>query len=577
MDEALRKINSEEKLDPTELKKKINELHTNYHTLTNKIVKIQNHSPCLINHYKLTTILPEQTLLLSTAYKNLLFVYNAHLRLKNIKKEVKEIYPLEIKEIKEKFIKFEELNEFKKELKNYSKLECVNKLGLDLELKIINFNLFEENEFIKQIDFICKKREDWRNKLVKETKNKISKRINDYDTVLSDFSKMAELKNEIIDKKELIDFYFDNLKESVRNKVKETDISKLLSLFEFEYELKLINDSNFIYLPNLLENKNLLVEKKYVNFSKEKIEEWMRNVNNSILNARNQPCPLDEHNKFICTYFITLLDLIRNQIEPVKFSKEIREKIENVIVEGVKNMVESVIDQLQSEFSSAVNLKSPPGYEEYVIMISNSSLKLAQFANDSLESKILSEIFVELMNSCNSLLSNFIIYTCKPILNLIFTDKWYEREKNIIPTVNDFLSDYKNRMNEYNFYNLGINLSIKLTDFYFSQIKRNRAKLYEDAKYHLKKDYLEIEELFYKYKLDIKMEKLRILKDLLENEGEAFFTEVCAVKDRIPKETVLFIVRKRECFKDKEIGLKKVKDFYGESKKEKGIFEKFFG
>ncbi|KCZ81794.1 hypothetical protein H312_00834 [Anncaliia algerae PRA339] len=576
MDEAIKKINSDEKFDLSELKKQINNLQNNYHTLNNKLIEIQKHNPLLINHTKLTTLLPEQTLIISTAYKNLLFVYNSSLRLKNIKNECNEIYPIEYEKIKEQFIKYQELFKFKEQLRNYNKLECIDKLGLDLEVKVIKYNLFEQIEFIEQINYICDIRKDWKDKLIKETKNKVILRIPDYEKVLNDFSKIPELKNEIIDKRELIEFYFDKLKENIRNKLQETDISKLLSLFEFEHELKLINDSNFIYLPHLLDNKYELIT-KYVKYSEENIEAWMNNVKKSIFNSRNQPPPVDEHNKFICTDFINLLELIKNQIEPIKFSKEIRENIEKILVEGVKSIIDGLINLLQNEFSAAVNLKGPPGYEEYVVMISNSSLKLAQFANDSLESKVLSDLFVELMESCNSILCNFVVFTCKPIFNLIFTDKWYEREKSVIPTLNDFVTDYKKRMNDYNFYKLIVKLSEKISEVYFSQIKRNRAKLYDDVSYILKKDILEIEELFYKNDVEVKMEQVRVLKELLENEGEAFLTEVIAVKDVISKEVVVSIIRKRSVFIEKDEYIKKVKRFYGSKKEEKGLFEKIFG
>lgn len=404
--------------------------------------------------------------------------------------------------------------------------------------------------------------------------------IRDMETIpSSDITCIADIKN-------LTDYYNCVLKEHFKT-ANFSDPGEVLRALEFEERYVAINSANFVSSTQLMDTSALI--DAYCSMSSGKISTWMQNIKHKIIDSflsRDTIPATDEESKFVSLDFINLLELIRNQLEPLRFKKALYRKIRNHIVNEASLLKEELVSVMEREFRDAIKLRGKPGYEEYVIMVGNSGLKLAQYADDQND---LREIFIQILKSSNMLLSKFILETCSVIVDAIFTSEWYSSDitYKLIATIEDFLNDYRVRMFEYTFYTFIVSIIRSLISSYVKQLMRKRAMIHEDCSHRLRRDYEELLRVFSKFvdhdDVEKRMEPLKFIIPILEaNTADLFIVETKALKLRypdLPKNFVKSIIKKRGDIdeRDKQDIRKQLRDIFGEERKEGlTLFSKLF-
>lgn len=380
----------------------------------------------------------------------------------------------------------------------------------------------------------------------------------------------------VVNVRDLIDYYNFVLKEHFKT-ANFSEPGEVLRALEFEERYVAVNSANFVSATQLMDTSALI--DAYCSMTTGKISAWMQNIKHKIIDSflsRDTIPATDEESKFVSLDFINLLELIRNQLEPLRFKKALYRKIRNHIVGEASLLKDELVGVMEGEFRDAIKLRGKPGYEEYVIMVGNSGLKLAQYADDQND---LREIFIQILKSSNMLLSRFILDTCSVIIDAIFTDKWYSSNitYKLVATIEDFLNDYRVRMFEYTFYTFIVSIIRSLISSYVKQLMRKRAQIHEDCPHRLRSDYGELLRLFAKFvdhdDVEKRMEPLKFVIPILEaNTADLFIVETKALKLRypdLPKNFVKSIVKKRNDIdeRDKQDIRKQLRDIFGDEEK----------
>ncbi|EJW01806.1 hypothetical protein EDEG_03696 [Edhazardia aedis USNM 41457] len=337
-------------------------------------------------------------------------------------------------------------------------------------------------------------------------------------------------------------------------------------------------------VENILgDNENSFVD-LYIQSAIKSLSSWILNLTNNEVQKfvqRTHPPMLDEENNYVSESFISLLTMIKEQLVPICFNKKIFTSLTSEIIKLCKIFTKEIIKVMDKEFLDSFKQKTRAGYEEYVIMVGNSGLKLTQYVStlpktENNEVSILGNIFLEVTKGANHNLCLFIMHTCKEVFDQIFTAKWYDNDLTsiIIVTIEDFLLDYKRTMNDYMFNTFCYELINELTRTYLKQLMRKRAKIFEDCGYLIEQDVEKYKKMFYIYvnkdETDTLFQTLLKICPLLgRNTEELFALElrslllVCPdikkefIKNIIMKKTELndaekkqFMLKIKECFKE---------------------------
>ena len=430
---------------------------------------------------------------------------------------------------------------------------------------------------------------DLRTKVVSGIKSRVKNRVTeDYVQILPYLDSLStESKiGTIVNVDEIFRYSHETLKRYFAG-ADLTDAGEVLKILEFDEKYSRLNEARALGLSKIVNTNTLL--NTYCGISTEKISVWMRNIKNLIIDSfliRDKVPAIDEEAKFVSIDFINLLELVKNQLEPTRFKVALYRRIRNHIVKEAAVLKEELTSVMESEFKDAISLKGKPGYEEYIIMVGNSGLKLAQYADDQND---LREIFVDILKSSNNLLCRFILNTCQAATVLIFTDEWYHADvtRKLVATIEDFLNDYRVRMFDYMFYTFVLSVIKGLIDVYLKQISRRRAIIYSNCPQRLNFDYEDFLELFSAFidreEVLKRLEPLKFLIPLLEvSTVDMFIIEVRALKMRLPglkRDFVKTLIKKKRGMDDGE--RQKIKEelknvFPEEEENKKAFFSRLF-
>ncbi|KAM0677536.1 SNARE-binding exocyst subunit S6 [Binucleata daphniae] len=311
------------------------------------------------------------------------------------------------------------------------------------------------------------------------------------------------------------------------------------------------------------DKENELIQ-EYTKCATSSLSAWVDNLKNNEIEsffAREASPTLDEEDKYTSLNFINLLQLIKQQLEPIAYNHKIFKVIINEITVCVRQFSKEIVKAMDKDFIPACKQKCNPGYEEYVIMFGNSGLKVTQYVSSlplaqTSEVKELGNIFINITKKSNYYLSSFVINTCKPVIDKIFTNEWYTDDitKVLVVTVDDFLIDYQTNMSDFSFITFVYELCSELTKAYLKQLVRKRAKIYEDCGYKLNKDLGKFIDLFNKYgekdEVESNLEAFKRIIPLLGRCNEEMFVvefkAFLTVYPDIKKEYIKNIVYKKE-------------------------------
>ncbi|TBU18866.1 subunit Sec6 of exocyst complex [Hamiltosporidium tvaerminnensis] len=469
----------------------------------------------------------------------------------------------------------------------------LNKIYFDREIKDI------KNKTIKAIKYSI-------NDKFPKLQNK-DFNIQELNFIIEDMKFISETVNDkdlFIDLRFIYEEYHLQLKNFLDLNKNNLDASQILFLLEFINNYNENIEKNLNMQPetlgeSLLGDSESELINKYLQIASEKLVSWISNITVievEKFNLRTSQPTVDENDKYISTGFINLLQIIKQQMEPITFNKHIFLQITSIVVENCHYFKNEIIKAMKKDFKPSVTLKSVPGYEEYVIMIGNSGLKLTQYINSlplcqKPEVRELGNIFLEILKSSNTLLSEFIITTCGPILDKVFTDSWYEQDitKKLIITLEDFLGDYKITMADYSFITFVFEICNSLVFCYVKQITRKRAKILEDCSDKLKSDEKRLIQTFCKFAdpQEVKNSFMpfdKIIPLLTTKNDDLFVVELKSlilVYPDIKKEFIKSIIKKRTDLNDsdKKNLIERLKESFGEEPKhnKKTLFSRLTG
>lgn len=570
-------------------------------------LKLRNTNLKTIEKIEIHTEIDEKVKKIATAFKNLNKIKNLSLRSKNIEDEIKEFYDLmeNLNNCYERYCKIEEFCLQMDDARFF-------KIRIDFLSYFLKFHFFEietTSDFVKVV-----KNEEEKDEYTKISKENMGNEdsIEGYlakiyrhyrkrtpiclrekvestmiDTILGKIQKEPFVAIDYLNQVFMLPDFFKKTemidKIHTRIVLDENDPLHAI-LFQDSYIATL--QSNLIFKPQIIREKDLV--DCYVKSCAERINEWFSRIRERIITnfiIRNTEPGTDEESKFVSIDFINLFELIKNQIEPVVFKGSIWKKIVSIIVGELKNMgIEHVIEK---ELDGAVKLKSKPGYEEYVIMISNSCFKVAQCLDDAewancYGNNTLKTGFFEIFKFCDGILGEFIIKTCVPVTSKIFSPG--HNITKMIATIEDFLTDYSTRMVDYTFYDTVLILVEKITRVYFKQMVKKESEINIRT---LRSDYDNLKRLFCSFidsqRVVKKMEPLFYVIPLLEvNTVDLFITEVRALKIRyfdLTKDFCKNIISKKKIGESTKSEMRRrLKEVFGESKSHVtvGFFQKLF-
>lgn len=403
-------------------------------------------------------------------------------------------------------------------------------------------------------------------------------------------------KDTILDWTSIIQTFHDELRNFfLENPLPPKDIVFVLDFTEKYYKF-LESDLNIhaeVLGEDLLSGRENQLIGEYIKTATFSLSNWIDTITEKEVNRFHQriATPMfDEDNKYISENFITFLSLIKQQLEPIAFSPKILSQITAEIVRFTHSFAKEIVRAMERDFTPACKQKDNPGYEEYVITIGNSGLKITEYISSvpqgqSNEIKELGNIFLTLAKRSNNFLTLFVINTCKPVLDKVFTDVWYNEDiiNIFLITIEDFFSDYKLVMVDFLFYLFIDEIISEITKSYLKQLTRKRAKLYEDCGYRLDKDISRLTDLLKKYNDDASFDVLQKIVPLLGKCNlDIFIIELKSLLMAYPdikRDYIKNIILKKDYLSDAErkTFLAKTKECFNELKSErKTLFSSIF-
>lgn len=354
----------------------------------------------------------------------------------------------------------------------------------------------------------------------------------------------------ILKKHKLYFFTFDDFLLAYHSNLKSL-LSHKLSSIPPEYILRIIEFKNMFYdiiadeygkdstgFEKLIENEDGLLN-KYSQVVAIKLTEWIDNI--TIMEVekfklREKEMNKDEQNKLISSGFINLMQIIKVQLEPASHYKKVFERVMKVLIDRCDIFMNEIIKSMAHEYKMCYDSKGLNGFEDYCIMFGNSGFKIARYFNnlefcDASQVRKLQSLFIDILKAANSNLCDFIMLTCKPVINKLFTEEWdLQKIKVFIITLDDFLSDYVKLMTEYSFETFLCDICEKIYMCYKTQLKSSSAMINSSSSTILKSDYSEFVALFSKFTRGTNyvdyLKPLLKLIPLLETSGDIFLLEV---------------------------------------------------
>lgn len=478
------------------------------------------------------------------------------------------------------------------------------------EIYNMNYRYLERDEKNLKERFMEAMRDCIRNKVYEFRRENFA--INNMNTVFDDLDCIAQYYNQ--DHKENHDNEKDSANHETAKKKKNMKVIDWFSIIiAYNDELrkflneKYFNTGEILYILKftdsfytsintlfkipkeslgepLLHDKEEAYLNEYMRQASLSLGSWIDTIKNNEIEKfyrRDVPPIVDEENKYVSENFITFLSIIKQQLEPISFHQKIFTFITNEIIKFSKSFAKEISRAMERDLNTSCKQKGQPGYEEYVIMMGNSGIKIAQYVSSlpqsqNSEIKDLGNIFIDITKKANQLLSLFVLNTCKPATDKIFTDEWYNEDVTniLLVTLEDFLSDYSLTMSGFTFITFIYELINELMKAYLNQLKRNRAKIYEDCGYKLQKDYEKIFVLFSNYgdeeEIASHLEIFKKIIPLLGRTSEEIFMidlkALLGVYPDIKRDYIKNIVLKKDELSnsEKKTYLEKIKECFSE-------------
>lgn len=390
--------------------------------------------------------------------------------------------------------------------------------------------------------YITREPKDLASKIVKTLKAAIKEKFDKIDTekifikklyfVMDDLKCIYEkIKLEHFKFEDFLNEYHKNLKEKIKNTIDRLDAGEILLLIEFKTKYYSNIEASFNKVWEsleggaIVENESKLLE-RYSKTVSEKLKYWIGNISESEKEkfySRDNNFGSDEDGKLISPGFISLLQIIKSQLEPIVFNKRVFLEITESVKIYCEKFKKTIMNAVKQDFKLVCQSKSKPGFEDYCIMLGNSGLKLTQYITSlpeyqKSEVRDLGNIFLEILRGCNYFLAELVLITSEPVIKKIFTEEWISADSTwtLILTIEDFLEDYQKTMANYSFKEFIVDVAKSICEAYFKRCKSKHIVIDTVTADVWKSDYESIKELLSRYtKVEIVEKNLSLMLRLV--------------------------------------------------------------
>ncbi|EPZ32109.1 Exocyst complex component Sec6 domain-containing protein [Rozella allomycis CSF55] len=354
----------------------------------------------------------------------------------------------------------------------------------------------------------------FKDKIIMEQKQSVSDSFKKLEFVIDELLVIHdELILRIPDKDPSFDFFILEYHRNVHyylNEILKTNIGPSDILNVISWVTNYYDDMNTrvaipieLLEPKLLDGNEDSLINEYISLTKNKIEEWISNLFDNESRAfinREGPPECDAKGIFISPGItVDLFHIFRQHIESTLRSSRSK-LLSDVIKECVQSLLEflkNMQNMLKKEVQNAIDKPDDIaiGIEYYLIMMANSCMiccdnleeilkKVEKEINDeykvssSQELKKVIDGFSKLSKECYRMLIDIIFATLKPVINQLFTPKWYEGQfvETILVTFEDYYSDFQNHTLEFIFGKIIVESSEKFILCYFEQMRARNSK-----------------------------------------------------------------------------------------------------
>ncbi|KAI4291318.1 exocyst complex component 3 [Pancytospora philotis] len=300
---------------------------------------------------------------------------------------------------------------------------------------------------------------------------------------------------------EAIEEYHTSLKRLIDSTLERLDAGEILALIEYKTNYYNTIEARYGRVaealgPRLVDNEEELLE-IYARTASSKLGSWIENITTAEIEkfqTRDGELSKDEDGHLVSTGFISLLQLIKVQLEPIAFSKKVFLHMANAVKSHCAAFRTKIVAEVKHDYKRVLANKHKPGFEDYCIMFGNSGLLLTQYITSlpqcqSPEIRDLGNTFIDILHGSNHILAKYVMHVSAPAVAGFFTDGWENAQQVFVVTLEDFLEDYTAVMADFSFTTFVLELCSAILKAYVGRLCSKQLRLKSGQGAGLKRDH----------------------------------------------------------------------------------------
>jgi len=301
---------------------------------------------------------------------------------------------------------------------------------------------------------------------------------------------------------------YDMLNKVTMTPLETSQILKLLKWIEDYYSCMSTRfDVNEDLLePKLLDGKEDRLIDDYMKLIHTKLHDWLVNLmhtESQEFQERSRAPDLDQNGYYCTSSAVIMFQMVNQQVDIVagnssgRLMGDVITECSDILQEYQRSWIKLIEQEFNKIFPKNADKKVDPveGLLEYCIAVGNDSYRCIDFTeaiikrvDGLLETSLRGPAkatlttaldgFVKLSKKCWTVIVDGIVVDIKPALDLLHTTVWYENElmKLIVGTLDDYLTDFQPRMQDYFFTKFITDLIEKFLLLYIQSLRNKSAK-----------------------------------------------------------------------------------------------------
>ncbi|KAJ3150536.1 SNARE-binding exocyst subunit S6 [Irineochytrium annulatum] len=279
--------------------------------------------------------------------------------------------------------------------------------------------------------------------------------------------------------------------------------------------------------PRLLDDREEELIVEYIKLVRQKLAEWLNNLLNTETRdfvERTGPPEIDSNGVYLLTGSVIVFQMFNQQVDVVAQSSR-GELIYDVIFECCQALEEfqkawtKILEKEYQRFTEKPG-DVAEGLPEYVIALANDNLRGTEFSEvisnrvegmmdepfrkqATVRIKDAMAGFMKVAKRCYCILVEIVAKDLSPALTRFYCNEWYDQDlmRLVVGTLEDYCSDFQERMQEYLFSKFTADLQDRVVVLYVESLRNRGAKFrMPQAVDKMKEDHAAIIEFFSKHK-----------------------------------------------------------------------------